>query len=60
MVGLADFAQHHVGEQFWITLCDRPAPAKNTADGIRAVSGRALVTAGDPDPAGAAAVTDPR
>jgi hypothetical protein len=33
------------GEQFWIELCGRPVPAKNTADGIRAVSGRAVVTA---------------
>jgi len=33
------------GEQFWIELCGRPVPAKNTADGIRAVSGRAAVTA---------------
>jgi len=33
------------GEQLWIELCGRPVPAKNTADGIRAVSGRAVVTA---------------
>jgi hypothetical protein len=33
------------GEQFWIELCSRPVPAKNTADGIRALSGRAMVTA---------------
>jgi len=33
------------GEQFWIELCGRPVPAKNTDDGIRAVSGRAVVTA---------------
>lgn len=33
------------GEQFWIELCGRPVPAKNTTDGIRAVSGRAVVTA---------------
>lgn len=33
------------GEQFFIELCGRPVPAKNTADGIRAVSGRAVVTA---------------
>jgi hypothetical protein len=32
-------------EKFWIELCGRPVPAKNTADGIRAVSGRAVVTA---------------
>jgi hypothetical protein len=34
------------GEQFWIELCGRRVAAKNTADGIRAVSGRAVVTAG--------------
>ena len=33
------------GEQFFIELCGRPVPAKNTADGIRAVSGQAVVTA---------------
>jgi hypothetical protein len=33
------------GEQLWIELCGRPVPAKSTADGIRAVSGRAVVTA---------------
>jgi hypothetical protein len=33
------------GEQFWIEICGRPVPAKNTTDGIRAVSGRAVVTA---------------
>lgn len=32
-------------EQFWIELCGRPVPARNTADGIRAVSGQAVVTA---------------
>ena len=26
-----------LGEDFWIELCSRPVPAKNTADGIRAV-----------------------
>jgi len=33
------------GEEFWVELCGRPVPAKNTADGIRAVKGRAVVTA---------------
>ena len=33
------------GEEFWIELCGRPVPAKNTADGIRAVKDRAVVTA---------------
>jgi hypothetical protein len=27
------------GEEFWIELCGRPVPAKNTEDGIRAVRG---------------------
>lgn len=26
-----------LGEEFWIDLCGRPIPAKNTADGVRAV-----------------------
>ena len=33
------------GEHFFIELCGRPVPAKKTADGIRAVSGREVVTA---------------
>ena len=36
-------AEH--GEQFWIEVCGRPVPAKQTPDGIRAVKGRAIVTA---------------
>lgn len=28
-----------LGEEFWVELCGRPIPAKNTPDGIRAVSG---------------------
>jgi hypothetical protein len=27
------------GEEFWVDLCGRPVPAKNTEDGVRAVSG---------------------
>jgi hypothetical protein len=27
------------GEEFWIEVCGRPVPAKNTDDGIRAVKG---------------------
>ena len=27
------------GEEFWIEVCGRPVPAKNTKDGIRAVKG---------------------
>jgi hypothetical protein len=36
------------GKTFSIELCGRPVPAKNTDEGIRAVSGRAVV---DPDSA---------
>jgi len=27
------------GEEFWVEICGRPVPAKNTEDGVRAVSG---------------------
>lgn len=37
--------EREYGEEFWIQLCGRPVPAKNTADGIRAVSGHTVVTA---------------
>ncbi len=33
------------GEKFWIELCGRLVPAKNTADGIRALTGRSVATA---------------
>jgi len=33
------------GEEFWIELCGRLVPAKNTDEGIRAVSGRTMVDA---------------
>ena len=26
-----------LGEEFWVEICGRPVPAKNTADGVRAV-----------------------
>jgi len=26
-----------LGEEFWVEVCGRPVPAKNTADGVRAV-----------------------
>jgi hypothetical protein len=28
-----------LGEEFWIDLCGRPLPAKNTPDGVRAIVG---------------------
>ena len=31
--------QKERGEEFWIELCGRPVPARNTEDGIRAVKG---------------------
>jgi hypothetical protein len=31
------------GEQFWIEICGRPVPAKNTEDGIRAVKGAQVI-----------------
>src|SRR5215831_16430509 len=31
------------GEEFWIELCGRPLPAKNTKDGIRAVKGAQVI-----------------
>jgi hypothetical protein len=36
------------GEEFWIELCGRPVPAKNTEDGVRAVHGSQAI-----DPASA-------
>lgn len=35
-------AEH--GEEFWIEVCGRPVPARQTPDGIRAVKGKAIVT----------------
>jgi hypothetical protein len=31
------------GEEFWIEICGRPVPAKNTDDGIRAVKGAQVI-----------------
>jgi hypothetical protein len=31
------------GEEFWIEICGRPVPAKNTDDGIRAVKGTQVI-----------------
>jgi len=31
------------GEEFWIELCGRPVPAKNTEDGIQAVKGAQVI-----------------
>lgn len=31
------------GEEFWIELCGRPVPARNTEDGIRAVKGTEVI-----------------
>ena len=40
------------GEEFWVELCARSVPARNTADGIRAVTG--------PEPIDPAAARRPR
>lgn len=31
------------GEEFWVEVCGRPVPAKNTKDGIRAVIGSSVI-----------------
>jgi len=31
------------GEEFWIEVCGRPVPAKNTEDGVRAVHGAQVI-----------------
>jgi len=36
--------QRKRGEEFWVSLCGRPVPAKNTDNGIRAVSGDTPIT----------------
>ena len=41
-------AQRKRGEEFWVTLCGRPVPAKSTDNGVRAVSGDKPI---DPDSA---------
>ena len=38
--------QRKHGEEFWVRLCGRPVPAKNTDQGVRAVSGDTPI---DPD-----------
>lgn len=38
--------QRKRGEEFWVKLCGRPVPAKNTDRGVRAVSGDKPI---DPD-----------
>jgi len=35
------------GEEFWIEICGRLVPAKNTDDGIRAVKGAQVIDAND-------------
>jgi hypothetical protein len=34
------------GEEFWIEICGRPVPAKNTDDGIRAMKGAQVIDPG--------------
>jgi hypothetical protein len=35
------------GKEFWIDVCGRPVPAKNTEDGVRAVKGEQEIEPGD-------------
>jgi len=37
--GVKKMRQAPRGEEFWVELCGRPIPAKNTDDGVRAVTG---------------------
>jgi hypothetical protein len=37
--GAKEAREKERGEEFWIELCGRPVPAKNTEDGVRAVHG---------------------
>jgi len=32
-----------LGEEFWLPLCGRPLPAKNTPEGVRAMAGTAPI-----------------
>jgi hypothetical protein len=41
--GAKEAREKERGEEFWIELCGRPLPAKNTEDGIRAVTGMKVI-----------------
>jgi len=38
-----------LGEEFWVEVCGRPLPAKNTEEGIRAVAGAEPINPGQVD-----------
>jgi len=44
--GAKEAREKERGEEFWIELCGRPLPAKNTEDGIRAVKGMQVIEPG--------------
>jgi hypothetical protein len=44
--GAKEAREKERGEGFWIELCGRPLPAKNTEDGIRAVKGTQVIEPG--------------
>ena len=44
--GAKEAREKERGEEFWIELCGRPLPAKNTEDGIRAVKGTQVIEPG--------------
>src|SRR5215831_3592195 len=41
--GAKEAREKEKGEEFWIELCGRPLPAKNTKNGIRAVKGAQVI-----------------
>ena len=41
-----ELTDNQLGEEFWIELCGRHLPAKNTEDGIRAVKGTQVIEPG--------------
>jgi hypothetical protein len=45
-VGAKEAREKERGEEFWIELCGRPLPAKNSEDGIRAVKGTQVIEPG--------------
>jgi hypothetical protein len=41
--GAKEAREKERGEEFWLELCGRPLPAKNTKDGIRAMKGAQVI-----------------
>jgi hypothetical protein len=44
--GAKEAREKERGDEFWIELCGRPLPAKNTEEGIRAVKGTQVIESG--------------